>query len=88
MGYQAILSGTYADEPLLEFLPENHELSSGNKVYTSGKGGIFLEGIPIGEVKLVEEKTLVSLFSNFFAILKNFSLNQKTVQEGICIISS
>ena len=64
MGYQAILSGTNADEPMLEFLPENHELSSGNKVYTSGKGGIFLEGIPIGEVKLVEEKTLVSLFSN------------------------
>ena len=64
MGHQAILSGTNENEPTLEFLPANHELSSGNTVYTSGKGGIFLAGIPIGEVNLVGKKIFVSLFSD------------------------
>ena len=67
MGHQAILSGTNENEPTLEFLPENHELSSGNTVYTSGKGGIFLEGIPIGKVNLVGKKVFVSLKNLLFS---------------------
>ena len=63
-GYHAILSGTGKPEPVLEFLPKDHRIQFGNKVYTSGKEGIFLPGIPIGEVRKKNEKVFVSLFSN------------------------
>ncbi len=68
-GYHAILSGTGQVKPILEFLPENHAVQSGNKVYTSGEEGIFLPGIPIGEVNMDDEKILVSLFSDLTQIM-------------------
>ena len=37
-----------ANEPTLEYLPENHTIQNGDKIYTSGKEGIFSSGIPIG----------------------------------------
>ncbi len=67
-GYHAILSGTGRVKPILEFLPESHTVQSGNKVYTSGKEGIFSPGIPIGEVIMDAENILVSLFSDLTQI--------------------
>ena len=64
MGYQAIMSGTGDDFALLDFLPKNHQLEVGNLVYTSGTGGIFFEGIPIGQVALIKEKLYVKFFSD------------------------
>ena len=64
MGYQAIMSGTGDDFALLDFLPKNHQLEVGNLVYTSGTGGIFFEGIPIGRVELIKEKFHVKFFSD------------------------
>ena len=63
-GHHAILSGTGKTEPILEFLPENHKIQTGNKVYTSGKEGIFPPGIPVGEVRVDADKIFVSLFSD------------------------
>ena len=68
-GHQAILSGRGTKEPTLEYLPKNHAVQSGNKVYTSGKEGIFAPGIPIGEVKIDGEKIFVSLFSDMSQIV-------------------
>ena len=64
MGYQAIMSGTGDDFALLDFLPKNHQLEVGNLVYTSGAGGIFFSGIPIGRVELADEKFHVKFFSD------------------------
>ena len=64
MGYQAIMSGTGDDLALLDFLPKNHQLEVGNLVYTSGTGGIFFEGIPIGRVEMIKEKFNVKFFSD------------------------
>ena len=64
MGYQAIMSGTGDDLALLDFLPKNHQLEVGNLVFTSGTGGIFFTGIPIGRVELIEEKFHVKFFSD------------------------
>ena len=64
MGYQAIMSGTGDDLALLDFLPKNHQLEVGNLVYTSGTGGIFFPGIPIGRIELIEEKFHVEFFSD------------------------
>ena len=64
MGYQAIMSGTGDDFALLDFLPKNHQLEVGNLVFTSGTGGIFFPGIPIGRIELIEEKFHVKFFSD------------------------
>jgi len=68
-GHQAILSGRGTKEPTLEYLPKNHKVQSGNKVYTSGKEGIFAPGIPIGEVRMSNEKYSVLLFSDISQIV-------------------
>ena len=67
-GYHAILSGRGKNKPTLEYLPKNHKVQSRNKVYTSGKEGIFSPGIPIGQVRMGTEKIFVSLFSDISQI--------------------
>ena len=77
-GHHAILSGHGTNEPTLAYLPENHKVQSGNKVYTSGKEGIFSPGIPIGEVRMGTEKIFVSLFSDISQIMfVNIDLGDK-----------
>jgi rod shape-determining protein MreC len=63
-GSQAILSGDGKDKPKLEYLPEKFELNDKNLVFTSGKDGIFFEGIPIGNVISEDNKIKVKLFSD------------------------
>jgi len=64
----AILSGRGENEITLEYLPKNHTVKDGDKVYTSGKEGIFGPGIPIGEVKIEKDVVKVSLFSDLSQI--------------------
>ena len=46
-GNHAILSGHGDSKPTLEYLSENHKIEQGDKIYTSGKEGIFAPGIPL-----------------------------------------
>ena len=61
---QAILSGKGKNLPELEYLPENYLLKDNVNVFTSGKGGIFVPGIPIGRTQIDDEKIKVKLFSD------------------------
>ena len=63
-GSQAILSGRGEDKPKLEYLPEKFELNDKNLVFTSGKDGIFFEGIPVGNAIFEDNKIKVQLFSD------------------------
>jgi len=63
-GLQAILSGGGEDKPKLEYLPEKFKLNDKNLVFTSGKDGIFFEGIPVGNVIFEDNKIKVKLFSD------------------------
>ena len=63
-GEHSILSGRGTNEPTLEYLSENNIIKNGDKVYTSGKGGIFSPGIPIGIIKIKNNEAKVSLFSD------------------------
>ena len=63
-GTHAILSGHGSSEPTLEFLPDNNLIMDGDKIYTSGKEGIFSPGIPIGAAKIEKDKIKVLLFSD------------------------
>ena len=53
--HHAILSGHGEKKPTLEYLPKDHDIKDGDKVYTSGKEGVFSPGIPIGTVKIEKE---------------------------------
>ena len=46
---RAILAGTNSSDPVLDHLPESHSVAEGQKVITSGHGGIFPYGVPVGE---------------------------------------
>tara|TARA_Y100000590_G_scaffold465054_1_gene636163 strand:+ start:744 stop:1592 length:849 start_codon:yes stop_codon:yes gene_type:complete len=63
-GSHAILSGHGKNEPTLDYLSENHNIQDGDKIYTSGKEGIFAPGIIIGEAKVKKGKIRVLLFSD------------------------
>ena len=60
-GYQAILSGKGKIKPSLDFLPKSYNLNEGLIVYTSGKDGILLAGIPIGKININERSIDVNL---------------------------
>ena len=45
-------------------MPEKHNVLDGNKVYTSGKEGIFSAGMPIGEAVIADGQIEVVLFSD------------------------
>jgi len=63
-GNHAILNGRGLEMPTLEYLPENYKVQDEDKIYTSGKAGIFSPGIPIGEVKIKDKIINVILFSD------------------------
>lgn len=53
--YKGIMVGDNSASPLLEFLPTNAQVSPGDRLITSGDGGIFPVGRPIGFVSSVSE---------------------------------
>jgi len=63
-GNHAILSGHGEDQPTLQYLSENHKIKDGDKIYTSGKEGIFSPGFAVGEARVKKDKLQVKLNSN------------------------
>lgn len=47
---KAILAGTNADLPLLKYLPVDGDIKDGTRVMSSGDGGMFMPGLPIGVI--------------------------------------
>ncbi|HEX6144248.1 MAG TPA: rod shape-determining protein MreC [Geminicoccaceae bacterium] len=52
---QALLAGDNRREPGLIFLPLNPRVSIGDRVVTSGRGGLLPPGLPIGAVSAIAE---------------------------------
>ena len=61
---QAILSGKGDKLPVLEYLPDLYEPYGNQNVFTSGKDGVFLPGIPVGKTEMDELNVKVRLFSD------------------------
>lgn len=53
-GDQALLAGDNSAEPKLEFLPLNPRFQIGDRVMTSGRGGVLPAGLMIGEISRIE----------------------------------
>lgn len=49
-GYRAVLSGNNDGLPQLVYLPNNVRVNPGDRLVTSGHGGMFPPGIPVGTV--------------------------------------
>lgn len=55
---RAILAGTNNGDPILDHLPETHGIKVGQKIITSGHGGVFPYGVPVGETYLNDDGLL------------------------------
>jgi rod shape-determining protein MreC len=49
---KAIVAGTNGDLPLLKYLPADSDIKEGTRVMTSGDGGLFKPGLPLGVVTM------------------------------------
>ena len=66
-GIQSIMSGTGKDDAIIEYVKDEYIIEDDARVYTSGSGGLFKAGIPIGKIKNLDlnEEKKVSFFSDF-----------------------
>ena len=76
---QAVISGTGKDYGIIEHTRDDFEenlLSTDTIIYTSGLGGLFKPGIPIGKISK-DQKNKVNFFSDFSQLdyVKIISLN-------------
>lgn len=76
----AILAGSNDDLPVLKHLPMGHKPSQGAIIMTSGHGGIFPAGLPLGKVanrKIHNNTASVILFSDFTSLSYVKIINNK-----------
>ncbi len=67
--FLSILSGTGKSYGKIQYTQKDFNFQESNVVYTSGSGGIFKSGIPIGKVKIESNENIrVNFFSNLSQI--------------------
>tara|TARA_B100001540_G_scaffold140923_1_gene125214 strand:- start:131 stop:976 length:846 start_codon:yes stop_codon:yes gene_type:complete len=59
---QSILSGTGKNNGYLQYFKEGSTVNQDDIVYTSGSGGIFKSGIPIGKIKKLDKENYSIIF--------------------------
>ena len=79
-GTQAILSGSGATNPILEYLPEDYEIIEDLNIFASGKDGIFTPGTPIGKTNYKGEIELFVDPNQLSFVTVNLNLFRK---EGL-----
>ena len=62
---QAILSGTGKNNGIIQYSKENLPINAGSIVFTSGAGGLFKEGVPVGKIAEINNKKVINFFSDF-----------------------
>jgi rod shape-determining protein MreC len=76
---QAVLAGNNSDNPELRYLPRDVDIKVGDRIVTSGVGGNFPAGLPVGEVmRVASGRILVQLYAQLdrmeYLRLVNYSL--------------
>jgi rod shape-determining protein MreC len=51
--YRGVLAGDNSDQPKLIFLPTNAKVNVGDRIVTSGHGGVFPPGLAVGVVSSI-----------------------------------
>jgi rod shape-determining protein MreC len=57
--YRAILEGDNTDTMKLSFVIPSDDVRLGDRIVTSGSGGLFPAGLPIGEVTAIKDGTAI-----------------------------
>ncbi|MCW5750638.1 MAG: rod shape-determining protein MreC [Alphaproteobacteria bacterium] len=66
---RGILSGDNSERPRVEFLPGNSQVSPGDRVLTSGHGGVFPPGLPVGFVASITDGIVrVQPFADYYRL--------------------
>ena len=76
-GAQAILSGVGTSKPVLEYLPEDFEITEGINIFASGKDGIFTPGTPIGKTNNEGEVELFIDPNQLSFVTVNLNIQEK-----------
>ena len=76
-GAQAILSGGGTSKPVLEYLPEDFEITEGINIFASGKDGIFTPGTPIGKTNNEGEVELFIDPNQLSFVTVNLNIQEK-----------
>ncbi len=76
-GAQAILSGGGTSKPVLEYLPEDFEITEGINIFASGKDGIFTPGTPIGKTNNESEVELFIDPNQLSFVTVNLNIQEK-----------
>jgi rod shape-determining protein MreC len=64
-GIQSILSGTGKKDGIIQYLKNEYNIEDSSVVYTSGSGGLFKAGVPVGKITNLNNESRVSFFSDF-----------------------
>ena len=66
---RAILAGDNSPFPRLEILPPNARLAVGDRIVTSGHGGVFPAGLPVGRISSIGDGGVrVEPFADFYRL--------------------
>ncbi len=57
-GQQALLMGDNSQTPLLEFIEDAEDISAGDRIVTSGDGGLFPPGLLVGQVVMTTDRRM------------------------------
>jgi rod shape-determining protein MreC len=88
-GQKALLSGDNSSLPPLDFLEDQDQVRPGDRVVTSGDGGVFPADLLVGQVALGSDKRLRVLLSadygrlEFLRVLRSHNLAPIADQGGI-----
>ncbi|MDC0216079.1 rod shape-determining protein MreC [Candidatus Pelagibacter sp.] len=64
-GIQSIISGNGENSGNVQYKNKNKPIKQGSVIYTSGAGGLFKPGIPIGKINFSKKKGSIDFFVDF-----------------------
>lgn len=65
---KAIVSGNNSDLLELKYLPQDIEVKAGTRIITSGNGGMFMSGLPVGIVVIKDGQPFVKTYADISRI--------------------
>ncbi len=82
-GQRGFLSGDNSSRPTLEFLENPEQVRPGDKVVSSGDGGVFPAGLPIGQVVVGNDRRLRVILSADYQNIELLRILRSSAPEEI-----